>query len=98
MVKKIVIVVLAGILLLFLVILANGYRTKKQLTGFCAETTGGTSLVSAKQKALQNGFRVVASNSGTTVLVTAGGVMGRYVCAVEHDGDIVVKASLLFND
>jgi hypothetical protein len=98
MVKKLLKTVLAGIVLLFLVGLVNGYQTKKKLVRYCHETTAGTLLSSTKQKALQNGFRFYDNDTRKKALVTASGVMGRYVCQIEHDGNKVVKASLLFND
>jgi hypothetical protein len=102
MVKKFLKAVLAVIVLIFLVSLANGYRTKQKLVRYCRETTVGTSLVNAKERALQNGFHFLDYSSvdrnSNKVLVTASGVMGRYVCEIEHDGNRVVKASLLFND
>lgn len=98
MLKKICKAVLAVIVLIFMVSLANGYRTKKKLVRYCRETPTGTSLVSAKEKALQNGFRIYDNPPRNKVLVTSSGVMGRYICEIEHDGDRVVKALLLFND
>ncbi|MBT1075614.1 hypothetical protein [Geobacter grbiciae] len=98
MVKKIFKLVLAVIAVTFLVGVADGYRTKKKLVGYCRETVAGTSLVAAKEKALQSGFRFFDSTSPTKALVTASGVMGRYVCEIEHDGERVVKATLLFKD
>lgn len=98
MVKKILKPALAVIVLMFLVSLANGYRTKQKLVRYCRETVAGTSLAVAKEKALQNGFRFSDQSSRTRVLVTASGVLGRYVCEIEHDGERVVKASLLFKD
>lgn len=98
MVKKVFKLVLAVIVLMFLVGVADGYRTKKKLAGYCRETAAGTSLAVAKEKALQSGFRFFDSTSPTRALVTASGVMGRYVCEIEHDGRQVVKATLLFKD
>jgi hypothetical protein len=102
MVKKLFKAVLTVIVLIFLFTLANGYRTKKKLVCYCHETTAGTSLVSAKEKALQNGFLFLNYSSvdrnSNKAFVTASGVMGRYVCEIEHDGNRVVKTSLRFND
>ncbi|ABB32884.1 hypothetical protein GeomeDRAFT_0414 [Geobacter metallireducens RCH3] len=98
MVKKVFKLVLAVIILMFLVGVADGYRTKKKLVGYCRETAAGTLLAVAKEKALQSGFRFFDSTSPTKALVTASGVMGRYVCEIEHDGKQVVKATLLFKD
>lgn len=98
MVRKILKAALAVIILIFLVNVADGYRTKKKLVRYCRETTAGTPLAGAKEKALQSGFRFFDSSSRTKALVTASGVLGRYVCEIEHDGERVVKASLLFKD
>lgn len=95
-------VVAAAIGIIVLITAINGYRTKRRLVQYCRETTGGTTLAAARQKAAQQGFRFIDSSSADnprrTALVTASGVMGRVVCEVEHDGIKVLKASLHGND
>jgi len=74
-------------------------QTKKSLIRYCHETTAGTSLAGAKESARQHGFRFINYSSAEhKAFVTAAGVMGRYVCVIEHDGKRVVKTSLNFND
>ncbi len=101
MLKKSMQVVLIGIAFLFLISAANGYRTKQKLVRYCRETTGGTLLASAREKAVQNGFRIIESSSDPArqhMLVTASGVMGRVVCEVEHDGERVIKTFIRSRD
>jgi hypothetical protein len=73
------------------------YQTKQALVSFCRETTAGTSLAGARERASSKGLRFVGSSAGRrrgVALVTATGVMGRYVCEIEYDGDRVVRSSL----
>ena len=99
MIRKIVRSVAAVLVLLCLITLAHWYQTRKNLLRYCREVTAGTSLVSAKEKASQSGFRFYNySSADHKAFVTASGVMGRYVCEIEHDGKRVVKTRLNFND
>jgi hypothetical protein len=69
------------------------------LERYCRETPAGTSLAGAEEKARQLGFRFINySSADHQAFVTAGGVMGRYVCVIEHDGKRVGKTKLNFND
>jgi len=77
----------------------NWYQTKQSLVSFYRETPAGTPLAHVEESARQHGFRFINySSADHKAFVTAGGVMGRYVCVVEHDGKRVVKTSLSFND
>ncbi|MDD2271761.1 MAG: hypothetical protein PHP95_01130 [Desulfuromonadaceae bacterium] len=99
MIEKTVKLVAALFVLLCLVALATWYQTRKNLLRYCREVTAGTSLVSAKEKASQSGFRFSNySSADHKALVTSSGVMGRYVCEIEHDGKLVVKTRINFND
>lgn len=99
MIKKVVKIFAALFVLLCLVVLANWYQTRKNLLRYCREVTAGTSLVNAKEKASQSGFRFYNySSADHKALVTASGVMGRHVCEIGHDGKRVVKTKLNFND
>jgi len=91
---------LLGIMVIILLFWSTSwFQTKKSLTRYCREMTAGTSLSSAKENARQHGFRFVNySSAHHKAFVTASGVMGRYVCVIEHDGKRVVKSSLNFND
>lgn len=87
------------ILLVALLSLTSWYQTKKSLERYCRETSAGISLADAAEKARQRGFRFINySSANHQVFVTASGVMGRYICVLEHDGKRVVKSSLNFND
>lgn len=93
-------IVIAVIIVLIVVVSsATWYQTKKSLVRYCRETAAGTSLVDAKEIARQSGFRFRNySSSDHQAFVTATGVMGRYVCEIEHDGKQVIKTRLNFND
>ncbi|MRR58497.1 MAG: hypothetical protein EG824_09840 [Deltaproteobacteria bacterium] len=90
----------AGIILLLVLFCSySWFQTKKGLERYCRETPAGTSLADAEEKARKQGFRFSNySSANHQAFVTAGGVMGRYVCVLEHDGKQVVKSSLNFND
>ncbi|MRR06519.1 MAG: hypothetical protein EG828_06170 [Deltaproteobacteria bacterium] len=75
------------------------FQSKKALDLYCRDTTAGTLLAGAEEHARQHGFRFINySSADHTAFVTASGVMGRYVCVLEHDGKRVVKSALNFND
>jgi len=97
---RIVVIVIALIVVLIVVVsIATWYQTKKSLARYCRETTAGTSLVDAKEMAKQSSFHFLNySSADHKAFVTAAGVMGRYVCVIEHDGKRVVKTYLNFND
>jgi len=90
----------AGIIfILVLFCIYSWFLTKNGLESYCRETKAGTSLAGAEAKARQLGFRFINySSADHQAFVTASGVMGRYVCAIEHDGKRVVKTTLNFND
>lgn len=102
MVKKILKVILAGLVLIFLVAAIIGYRTKQNLTRFCRETKAGDTLVDIKEKAQLKGFKYFNNTNANRypprALVTSSGVMGRVICEVEYDGDRVVRTSIRSND
>ncbi|MBT0653069.1 hypothetical protein [Geomobilimonas luticola] len=97
---RILMIISVTIFLLIVVISgATWYQTKKSLARYCRETTAGTSLVDAHEKARQSGFHFLNySSAGHKAYVTATGVMGRYICEIEHDGKRVIKTRLNFND
>lgn len=87
------------VLILVLFCSYSWFQTKKGLERYCRETVAGISLADAAEKARQRGFRFINySSADHQAFVTAGGVMGRYVCVLEHDGKRIVKSSLNFND
>lgn len=91
---------LLGIIVLIIIFCASSwYQTKKSLVRYCREASAGTSLAHAEKSARQHGFRFINySSADHKAYVTAGGVMGRYVCVIEHDGRRVIKSTLDFND
>lgn len=102
MIKKLFKIFLLFLALLILFTAFQWSQTKRKLAAYCRETTAGSSLAGARERALREGFRFIDSSSDgggrRTALVTASGVMGRIVCEIEHDGDRVIKASLNKND
>ncbi|MRR54876.1 MAG: hypothetical protein EG822_10260 [Deltaproteobacteria bacterium] len=99
MAKRLLTWITGIICILVLFTIYSWFQTKKGLERYCRETAAGTSLASAEEKARQLGFRFSNySSADHQAFVTAGGVMGRYVCVLEHNGKRVVKSSLNFND
>jgi len=98
-VKRLFTWLLGIIVLIILFCVTNWYQTKKNLVRYCRETPAGTSLAHAEESARQHGFRFINySSADHKAFVTASGVMGRYVCIIEHDGKRVIKSALDFND
>ncbi len=102
MAKKILKTILIVTLLAFLVAATVGYRAKQKLAAYCHETTPGTPMVNAVEKAGKMGFHYFGSScpQGNTckAFVTSGGVMGRIVCEIEYNDGRIVKTSLNVND
>lgn len=99
MARKFVKAVMTVIVLLLLFTLVIGYQSKKHLVRYCREMTAGTSLVDAKEKARQFGLGFYNYSSVEhKAYVTSSGVMGRYVCEIDHAGKRVVKTRLNLND
>jgi hypothetical protein len=76
---------------------------KREVQQCCSQLSEGTSVDAAKSMALKRGLRFYSSQPPNSkgeysALVTSSGVMGRYVCIVEHNGQTVTKARLRFND
>jgi len=76
---------------------------KREVQQYCSQLSEGTSVDAAKGMALKRGLRFYSSQPPNSkgefsALVTSSGVMGRYVCIVEHNGRTVTKARLRFND
>lgn len=99
MIKRLFTWFLAIILLIVILCAASWYQTKKSLFNYCRETPAGTSLGHAKESARKHGFQFINySSMGNKAFVTSGGVMGRYMCVIEHDGKRVLQTTLNFND
>lgn len=99
MVKRLFSWFLGIIVLLVIFCVSSWYQTKKSLVRYCRETHAGISLARAKESARLHGFHFINySSADHKAFVTAGGVMGRYVCVIEHDGKRVINSSLNFND
>ena len=78
-------------------------KAKSEVQQYCSQLSVGTSIEEAKGMALKRGLRFYSSQLPNSkgeysALVTSSGVMGRYVCIVEHNGRTVTKARLQFND
>lgn len=78
-------------------------KAKSEVQLYCSKLTEGTSVDAAKTMALKRGLRFYSSQrlnskGEYSALVTGSGVMGRYVCIVEHNGQTVTKARFRFND
>jgi hypothetical protein len=78
-------------------------QAKSEVQQYCSQLNEGTSVEAAKSMALKRGLRFYSSQPPNSkgeysALVTSSGVMGRYVCIVEHNGRTVTKARLRFND
>jgi hypothetical protein len=78
-------------------------HAKAEVRQYCSQLSAGTSVDEAKAMALQRGLRFYSSEQPDakgeyTALVTSSGVMGRYVCIVDHNGRTVTKARMKFND
>lgn len=88
-----------GIILLIVILCAtNWYQTRKSLVNYSREIPAGTSLGHAKESARMRGFQFINYSSlGHTAYVTTGGVLGRYMCVIEHDGKHVLHTTLNFN-
>lgn len=89
--------VIIGLIVIFCA--ANWFQTKKSLVKYCRETPAGTSLAGAEESARQHGFQFINySSMDHKAFVTTGGVLGRYICVIQHDGKRVLQTSLNFND
>jgi len=104
--KKIYLILL---ILAALMVVIVGYtiftwmQAKGEVRQYCSQLSEGTSVDAAKDMALKRGLRFYSSQLPNSkgeysALVTSSGVMGRYVCVVEHNGRTVTKARLQFND
>jgi hypothetical protein len=104
--KKIFLVLL---ILAALMVAVVGYSifswmtAKREVQQYCSQLSEGTSVDAAKSMALKRGLRFYSSQPPNSkgeysALVTSSGVMGRYVCVVEHNGRTVTKARLQFSD
>jgi hypothetical protein len=94
-----------GILLVIVIVLFSWswFSTKKKLADYVLKVQPGMQLTEARSYARQMGLKYVASSHRDEAghyrdLVTATGVMGRYVCEIQHDGTVVIKATMQFHD
>ena len=81
----------------------NWFSTKRALADYALKVQPGTQVTEARTYARQKGLKYVASSYRDEAgrfhdLVTSSGVMGRYVCEIQHDGTVVVKVTRQFND
>ncbi len=94
--------VLGAILLALVIIGVNGVKLRRGLTAYCQETPRGEALVRAEERAHAAGLRFVLGSTTAEgrghALVSASGVLGRIACEIEHDGSMVIRSTLRFND
>jgi len=81
----------------------NWFSSKKTLADYALRVQPGMQVTEARSYARQKGLKYVASSYRDEAgrfhdLVTSSGVMGRYVCEIQHDGTIVIKVSRQFHD
>lgn len=93
------------IMLAFLVVSVvwNWFSSKKKLDDYVLKIQPGMQLAEARSYAKKAGLKYIASSHGDGArqlrdLVTASGVMGRYVCEIQHDGTVVIKVTQQFHD
>ena len=77
--------------------------SKNKLDDYVLRVQPGMQLTEARSNARKMGLKYVASSHGDEAghfrdLVTASGVLGRYVCEIQHDGTRVIKVTQQFND
>lgn len=81
----------------------NWFSSKKTLDDYVLKVQPGMQLTEARSYARKMGLKYIASSYGNEAgrfrdLVTASGVMGRYVCEIQHDGTLVIKVTRQFHD
>jgi hypothetical protein len=102
--KKIFLVIVGALMVAIVGYSIFSWMTaKREVQQYCSQLSEGTSVDAAKSMALKRGLRFYSSQPPNSkgeysALVTSSGVMGRYVCIVEHNGRTVTKARLRFND
>jgi hypothetical protein len=106
--KKIFLILLIlAVLIVAVAIVEHSLYTRMQAESevqqYCSQLSQGTSLDAAKSMALKRGLRFNSSQLPNSkgeysASVTSSGVMGRYVCIVEHNGLTVTKTRLQFKD
>jgi hypothetical protein len=79
------------------------FHTKKKLDDYVHKVQPGMQLTEVRTYARQMGVKYVVSSHRDEAghfsdLVTASGVMGRYVCEVQHDGTVVIQVTKRFHD
>jgi uncharacterized protein YxeA len=97
---KVFVIILAIVVALFS---WNWFSAKRALADYVHKVQPGMQVTEARSYAMQKGLKYVISSYKDEAgrfrdLVTATGVMGRYVCEVQHDGTVVVKVNQRFHD
>jgi hypothetical protein len=101
--RKILVVVLIIIVVMTGYTAVSWFKGRNAVKEYCSQVGGGMNLEAAKTLATSLGLRFHSSQpSGEgqqfTALVTGSSTMGRYTCAVVHDGKQVTSASVSFHD
>jgi hypothetical protein len=98
--SRVVVLILAIVIMLFI---WSWFSSKKELAAYVQKVQPGMQVTEARSYAGQMGLKyVAASQRGESDtyrdLVTSTGVMGRYVCEIQHDGTVVVKVTSTLHD
>jgi hypothetical protein len=101
--KKVMIILTAAVIVIAAYFIFSWVMAREAIQQYCSQLSKGTSVETARNMALQKDLRFISSRSANAqgafiALVTSSGVMGRYVCKIDHDGQTVTKATLSFND
>jgi uncharacterized protein YxeA len=101
--KKILKVFVIVLLIMVALFCWSWFSAKKKLADYVLKVQPGMQLTEAQSYAKHMGLKYVASTYKDVAghyrdLVTATGVMGRYVCEIQHDGAVVIKTTKRFQD
>jgi hypothetical protein len=101
--KKVMTIFAAAVVAMAAYFIFSWVTAREALQQYCSQLSKGTSVETARSMALQKDLRFMSSRSANAqgafiALVTSSGVMGRYVCKIDHNGQTVIKATLNFND
>lgn len=74
----------------------NILTTVRKIEQFASEVKPGAQVGEARSQARQMGLKYISSSRRDEAgqfcdLVTSSGVMGRFICEVRHDGNVVIS-------
>ena len=92
-----------GLIVFFGYIIFSWVDTKRSIEKLCFETPSGSVVADVRAKALATGLHFYSpdtanENGRFLAFITSSAVFGRYVCEVEHDGKVITRTRLQFND